>query len=422
MKNYYEILEIDPDSDSDQIKKAFRLKSKQYHPDKNQGDPEYNIKFVEVKEAYDVLSNKESRLKYDNELYTQGQKANSNFYSKSSNNYDYQTYHKGRNLKNVPCFPIKLLEGEFEKLILSWLSEGDYTPDDIIDNITRNHNLSFLPYMYMNQAYSGTFEAKLGIYRTYYKKVYNQNTKQYENVAHRVMEYFYRSHQIQNNAHLVGLNQNVTKGTMFEKIEAKFQSSSNDAANIYSLDLSSFDEKQILQPKFSQQDLFETRLKKDLLNIIRKQALSHYNYDYVSYANVNVEFLNVTHFEFFVPYWIFTYRYNESSYYSFVNAFDTTQYGGTRPVDKARKKVVAKINWKYWTIGLGSMSLLTYLSMLIYQGYYQIEDLELNWYSVIIAISGLIIIHKTSRKRINAIKKISYDIRKEKLRKKLESM
>lgn len=63
-KDYYQILGIKFGASLDEIKRAYREKVKQYHPDRG-GDQE---KFIEIQEAYDVLSNYEERIKYD-ELY-----------------------------------------------------------------------------------------------------------------------------------------------------------------------------------------------------------------------------------------------------------------------------------------------------------------------------------------------------------------
>ena len=64
-RDYYEVLGVDKNATEDQIKKAYRKKAIQYHPDKNPGDKEAEEKFKEAAEAYDVLSNAEKRQKYD---------------------------------------------------------------------------------------------------------------------------------------------------------------------------------------------------------------------------------------------------------------------------------------------------------------------------------------------------------------------
>ena len=66
MKNYYDILEISFTSTIDQIKKAYRLKAVQYHPDKHFGDKYFADKFIEIKEAYEILSDLQKRSEYDN--------------------------------------------------------------------------------------------------------------------------------------------------------------------------------------------------------------------------------------------------------------------------------------------------------------------------------------------------------------------
>ncbi|KAI6803249.1 DnaJ protein-like protein [Hortaea werneckii] len=64
-EDYYKLLGIDNDADDRQIKKAYRTLSKKYHPDKNPGDETVAKRFVEISEAYDVLSDDETRKIYD---------------------------------------------------------------------------------------------------------------------------------------------------------------------------------------------------------------------------------------------------------------------------------------------------------------------------------------------------------------------
>ena len=61
-KDFYSILGLSPSASQDDIKKAFRQLSMQYHPDKN---PEGADKFKEINEAYQTLSNPNEKLKYD---------------------------------------------------------------------------------------------------------------------------------------------------------------------------------------------------------------------------------------------------------------------------------------------------------------------------------------------------------------------
>ncbi|XP_020858411.1 dnaJ homolog subfamily B member 2 isoform X2 [Phascolarctos cinereus] len=66
MASYYEILDVPPSASPDDIKKAYRKKALQWHPDKNPDNKEFaEQKFKEIAEAYEVLSDKQKRDLYD---------------------------------------------------------------------------------------------------------------------------------------------------------------------------------------------------------------------------------------------------------------------------------------------------------------------------------------------------------------------
>ncbi len=64
-RDYYEVLGVSRSADKVEIKRSYRSLALKYHPDKNQGDKEAEEKFKEATEAYQVLSDDNSRAKYD---------------------------------------------------------------------------------------------------------------------------------------------------------------------------------------------------------------------------------------------------------------------------------------------------------------------------------------------------------------------
>ena len=64
-KDYYSILGLNKTATNEEIKQAFRKLARKYHPDVNPGNKEAEARFKEVSEAYEVLSDKEKRQKYD---------------------------------------------------------------------------------------------------------------------------------------------------------------------------------------------------------------------------------------------------------------------------------------------------------------------------------------------------------------------
>lgn len=64
-EDYYDILGVKRDADAAEIRRAYRRLAKQYHPDRNPGNPAAEGKFKKVQEAYGVLGSAEKRKDYD---------------------------------------------------------------------------------------------------------------------------------------------------------------------------------------------------------------------------------------------------------------------------------------------------------------------------------------------------------------------
>lgn len=71
MKNYYEILQIKNFATNGEIKKSFRQLAIKYHPDKNKGRKDFEEKFKEVANAYEVLTDSIKKKEFDFRLSQQ---------------------------------------------------------------------------------------------------------------------------------------------------------------------------------------------------------------------------------------------------------------------------------------------------------------------------------------------------------------
>ena len=119
MKNYYTVLEIGLNASQDEIKKAYRVKAIKYHPDKHFGDTYLADKFIEAKEAYEVLSDASKKKNYDFE-HNKITNIENNSFNKNSkfeerefeNQFHYDPYkafyaYQDRNQQDTPQFPPK---------------------------------------------------------------------------------------------------------------------------------------------------------------------------------------------------------------------------------------------------------------------------------------------------------------------------
>ncbi|MDG4951066.1 J domain-containing protein [Weeksellaceae bacterium KMM 9724] len=70
MTNYYNILGLESDADISEIKTNYRKLSKKFHPDLNPNDDFFGKMFLQIQEAYEVLSDEETRRRYDQKLKT----------------------------------------------------------------------------------------------------------------------------------------------------------------------------------------------------------------------------------------------------------------------------------------------------------------------------------------------------------------
>jgi molecular chaperone DnaJ len=131
---YYDILGVDKNATKDEIKKAYRKKAIEFHPDKNPDNPEAEEKFKQAAEAYEVLSDDNKKQQYDrfgkgghsggphgfsmNDIFSQfGDIFGGGFGGFGGNNRAYTRQRKGRDLRvRVELTLNEIITGATKKL------------------------------------------------------------------------------------------------------------------------------------------------------------------------------------------------------------------------------------------------------------------------------------------------------------------
>lgn len=76
MTDHYRILGISKSASQEEIRKSFRYLALKYHPDRNKNSEDAKQKFIQINEAYEVLSDEEARKKYDTSMYDYSSRGN----------------------------------------------------------------------------------------------------------------------------------------------------------------------------------------------------------------------------------------------------------------------------------------------------------------------------------------------------------
>ncbi len=128
--NYYEVLGVPKNANKEQIKKAYREKSRKYHPDNNPQNPNAEKIFRDITEAYSILSDDKKRKKYDLETFNTSNDRRNQAYNNHSNQKGYRTAESQMNQIFNPFGSVNL--ESFKKNFFGNSSNKENNFDDII--------------------------------------------------------------------------------------------------------------------------------------------------------------------------------------------------------------------------------------------------------------------------------------------------
>jgi len=236
--------------------------------------------------------------------------------------------------------PFSVSKEEYEHSVLDWLSEGDYTPDDILDSaIFSSVNGLYLPMWFYQGRYDGNWSASSGYDR---EEEYIAKSKGKLKTKTRTVTDWRPC-----SGHCAGEFAVIGYAGTGESIKPKVITYAH-GTSIKSINLNNFDAKYTLgfnmleyvSDENETWDNYGTAVADSLVESRTKVKIPGDRYkDFHVDAIYNKEKPIST----YVPYWITYYNYNGKPYSVFMDGTNKTRIEGNKPVDKKRKSTVA--NW-----------------------------------------------------------------------------
>lgn len=245
----------------------------------------------------------------------------------------------------------KVSEENFEDIVEEWLSDGDYTPDDIIENIISEKNAKLLPIHHYKARYSGQVSASLGYSRTEYYTVYNPETKKQERKSRTVIDWIPHSQAVSGDVTACEYAGEPTFQNLADFI---------DGTGWSSQDLIVPDNNASIDPRLA--NLFTSDHKatwnSNASLRCHKKACAKSRADLPSTLvrnftpNINYDVYHIK--SLLLPFWIYSYDYQRKKYYVVVDGNNPERIFGERPVNKYRKFTVIGLRWIGWVGGIFS--------------------------------------------------------------------
>ena len=300
----------------------------------------------------------------------------------------------------------KVSEQAFESAIYEWLSQGDYTPDDIIENIITEHNLMYFPVHFYKCSYVGTATASLGYDRREYYYVWNESLKRQERKSRIVTDWMPHSQNAFGNVEAT-----VYAGdSKFNFMRSFIEGAGWSSRDLNSIDVDAGRSRKMLSlfrlepiEAWNQSGINECREKasREIVNSFPSSKVRNFN--------ANLQFKLESYTNVVLPFWVFMYDYQGSPYYVAVDGNNPSRISGVRPEDKARKNKVSIIRWLGWLTAIAS----AYFGAGAYSDANPSAEFKVLGVGVLILIVIIIIVESI----VSNIKNTSKKKRQEKLKK-----
>ena len=275
--------------------------------------------------------------------------------------------------------PFKISKQQYADSVLAWLSEGDYTPDDILKStVFESVNGVYLPMWLYKGRYHGNWSASSGYKRREEYSEWSESQKKMVRKTRTVTDWRPSSGQCSGEFTILafagagkGIKPDIAiyaHGTSFLRGEIKpFDSK-------YTLGFS------IVDFTIDEHSTWDTLGRIQADSQVESDAKQRIPGDKYKDFYCDVLYDKEQPLRVYVPFWITYYKYNDKEFHVYMDGTSTSRIRGTRPEDQGRKDTIKKLKLKIITIGiLGSIGLsfvVGLISCLIQKGRFKINMID----------------------------------------------
>lgn len=241
--------------------------------------------------------------------------------------------------------PFKVDKKKYEQSVMAWLSEGDYTPDDILNStIFESVNGVYLPMWFYKGRYSGNWSASSGYNRT--EEYYEYSSSQKRNVrkTRTVTDWRPSSGQCAGEFSILAF---AGAGKGIQTDVAVYAHGTSFSRG----DLKPYDPKftmgfNLIEYTVDEHDTWDALGKIQADALVEAQSKARIPGDKYKDFYVDALFDKENPLRTYVPFWITNYQYGEKEFHVYMDGTSTSRIQGFRPEDASRKKEVNKKFYK----------------------------------------------------------------------------
>lgn len=246
--------------------------------------------------------------------------------------------------------PFKVQKEEYHQAVLSWLSEGDYTPDDILtSSVFDEINGVYLPMYFYKGRYHGNWSASSGYNRMEEYVEWSESQKKNVRKTRTVTDWRPSSGQVAGTFSILGfagsgegIKQEIAvyaHGTSFNRGELKKYDSK------YTLGFN------LLEFTTGEEDVWDTLGKTQADGISTSDIKNRIPGDKYKDLTSDVLYDREEAIKVYIPYWVVYYKYAEKEFHVCMDGTTATRISGERPVDEKTKSEAEKYEWMYTLSG-----------------------------------------------------------------------